>query len=101
MTRRVHGPMFDPPIARGTDPLTSHKAAARLTTRASHSRIILEVVSSHPGKTCREIASLAGLEPYEVSKRLSDLRSRRLIHPVGERLCRFSDRSARTWEATT
>lgn len=70
------GLLCDTPIARNTDPETSHAAAAFLRSsgaRASHQQRILEVVRRLPGLTVIEIAVQCGLNDHKVGKRLSDL----------------------------
>ena len=66
------------PIARPSDPWTSHIGAAEVTEsgrRKTQSERLLAVVQSHPGLTGGEISELAGLERWATTKRLSDLKN--------------------------
>lgn len=92
-----------PPIARNTDPGTSHAAAREHTEsgkRSDHANQILAVVRNHPGLTYREAAShLPVLEPVEVQRRLADLASIGLVERGEHRACNVSGRMAQTWRA--
>lgn len=75
-------------LARATDPATSHKAAAAIAPRTGTlKRVILEafVTAGEEGLTAFEAAERVGIEPWQVSKRVSDLRKDGLIIQVGER----------------
>jgi len=66
------------PIARTTDPWTSHAGAVEVTDsgrRLTQSERLLAVVRSHPGLTGGEISELAGLDRWATTKRLSDLKN--------------------------
>lgn len=66
---------FTAPLARSTDPETSHTAVALLTTRQSHAERLLEAFRANPGGlTAEEAADVAGIDPWAASKRVSDLR---------------------------
>ena len=62
-----------PPIARTTDPATSHEAEASLTDRESLMARCLKAVTEHPGLIAEEVAKATGLDHWAVTKRLSDL----------------------------
>jgi len=82
------GLLCDMPIARNTDPATSHAAADFLRTsgtRTSHQMLILDVVRRLPGLTVVEIAVQCGLNDHKVGKRLSDLANARKISRGDER----------------
>ena len=99
--------MFDTPIARSTDPETSKTAAAAQTEsgkRASDAAILLELVKRYPGHTAAEYSYLLkgrGVDWYHAArmptKRLSDLLNRGSVRAGKPRLCRVTDRSARTY----
>ena len=88
-----------PPIARTTDPATSH-AGAMLTThtgaRVTHMAMIDAYVRANPGYPRAVIAQGVGLSEYETSKRLSDLKSAGKIEP-GPAVVVRSGRQQQTW----
>lgn len=64
------------PIARTTDPLTSHEAAAELTRsgrRGTQAEQVLAVVRRWSGLTAGEIGEISGLGHVPAQRRLSDL----------------------------
>ena len=93
------------PLARRTDPASSHEAAAQVTAsgvRDSQCAAVLDALRRHPGSTSLELATASGLDRYVVARRLPELeRDGRAVR--GElRLCRASggQRRAVTWRAT-
>lgn len=79
--------MLDSPLARSTDPQTSHDAADRAHQFiASHDAKIYGVLCDHhpTALTYRAIAAFAKLEPVAVGRRLTYLERRGLIRPTGE-----------------
>jgi hypothetical protein len=101
----------DPPIARNTDPETSHRAEYQytLTNRAIRQRQVLYLVSEYPERTNGEYARLM-LKVFKhlpiktccesPHKRLSDLKEKGLIWVTGERKCRDSGYECSTWALT-
>ena len=66
------------PIARPTDPETSHEAAESITDsgrRQSLAAQLLRVIKAQPGLTGGEISEVSGIERWAVTKRLSDLKN--------------------------
>ena len=66
------------PIARTTDPWTSHAGAAEVTDsgrRRTQAERCLDVVLSRPGLTAGEIGELTGLGHVPAQRRLSDLKA--------------------------
>ena len=63
------------PIARNTDPETSHESAKETTrtTRGYHCRILLTAIKTRPGCINAQLAKSVGLSQYETTKRVSDL----------------------------
>ncbi|RMD87034.1 MAG: MarR family transcriptional regulator [Alphaproteobacteria bacterium] len=64
------------PLARRTDPVTSHQAADRMRTSGAartHAEKVLAFVRANPGSTGHEIAAGTGLAQVEVIRRLGDL----------------------------
>ena len=86
------------PIARNTDPGSSHEAAI-LVSRTSRGRQcvrVTEMVMMSPGKTSMELAMIHGEDRHMVARRLSDCKG--VTVKQGEmRKCRHSNRSAMTW----
>ena len=66
------------PIARTTDPWTSHAGAVEVTDsgrRRTQSERCLDVVLTRPGLTAGEIGELTGLGHVPAQRRLSDLKA--------------------------
>lgn len=75
-------PLFRAPLARPTDPATSH-AAARRAPVGRHERMILDALTSGPaGQT--ELAARTGLSVAAVSRRMKRLREQGLVERCGE-----------------
>jgi hypothetical protein len=100
------GPLFSKPIARTTDPVSSHLAAKEIRDNGGHARQCDEVFES-----LREYVDLYGTPPTtrELSngdegvvrvygKRLSDLEHAGRVRRAGMRSCRLGKRLATTWE---
>ena len=70
------------PLARNSDPQTSHEAAERVPSfRAKHEAAIFGALheAGDKGGTYKEIASFCGLEPVQVNRRLAGMCDRGLI----------------------
>ena len=81
-------PLFDTPLARRSDPATSHAAAvsAVALAHADRTRILAHLNAIWPGAaTYRDIADATGLERHAVGRRLSELRRAGMIVDAGER----------------
>ena len=90
------------PLARRTDPQTSHAAAReyRDSGKLSESKAeVLDAVRNHGGCTAVELAAKAGLDRYETSRRLADLKNARLVRLGGSRVCEVNKRKMETWWA--
>lgn len=88
------------PIARETDPETSHLAAEEVTTsgrRAVQQHAVLAAVMAHPGLTSRELAQAAGMDRYVAARRLPELEAAKRVRKGEARECRVSKRLAVTW----
>lgn len=93
------------PLARSTDPTTSHLAAERLTATGERDRqraIVLALVLDHPGKTSLELGELSTeLDRYQVARRLGDLANAGLLRKGSSRLSMVGPvkgrREAVTW----
>ena len=99
------------PIARATDPQTSHAAAERhtLSKRAERQRQVLDLVCRFPNRTSGELsrlmAKLYSHLPIRTAvesphKRLSDLEDKGLVEKGASRKCTDSGYEAVTWHAT-
>ena len=78
---------FGDALARGSDPVTSHEAAAsvRGVVSARLQRLILWALSRHPeGLICSEMVVMIYEQWNTVSPRLKPLRLAKLIHDSGE-----------------
>jgi hypothetical protein len=78
-------PAVAAPLARSTDPLTSHDAAARAAkVSAKHEAWIFDAIhqAGAYGATANEIAPRIGLTKEQVNRRLSGMGERLLIHRV-------------------
>lgn len=93
------------PLARITDPTTSHEAASEQIAsgrRDTHAGKILAALRAHPtGLTFTEAAKIAGIEnPVEAGRRLADLRDAEFAHTKkknGKRRCNVTGRKAQVW----
>lgn len=101
------GLVLDNPIARATDPVTSHIAAHAVTESGSReswcARVYLELLTLREPVTYSELAARMGAEKHGIEKRLNDLyrESPRLAVKCPARKCRVSGRSAQTWQAVS
>ncbi len=86
-------------IARASDPVSSHLAAAEVTrngTRAAQADAVLGSVRKWPGKTSRELAILMGADRHMVARRCPEL-APALIRQGEMRVCSQGLRQAVTW----
>lgn len=84
-------------LARGSDPSTSHAAAAQLTSAHAHRIRILETLEQIGTGTFEQIAEAAHLRDSQVWRRLSDLHSAGLVTPTGDERIGRSGRNQRIW----
>ena len=77
------------PIARASDPGTSHAAAEALTRSGGRVRqldVVLRAVLAHPGLTGTELGDTTGMGQVPAVRRLSELKNRGMVvqgAPVG------------------
>jgi len=85
------------PLARKSDPVTSHLAAAQAgELQAAHQREILATLKLGPaGKSA--IAARSGLDGHAVARRLPELERKGLAGPTGRTVLSESGRSEREW----
>ena len=95
----THTPGF--PRARKGDPMTSHLAAAQVTTAESHYKAIHDALTLYGPAGKDKIAALAGLDPSQVARRLPEMRRLGLVGLTGETVQSNSGRQEREWQAIT
>jgi hypothetical protein len=88
----------DAPLARRSDPVTSHLAAAQAgELQAAHQREILAALKLGPaGKS--EIAARSKLDGHAVARRLPELQRKGLASPTGRTVPSTSGREEREWQ---
>ncbi len=101
--------LSDSPIARNTDPVTSHLAAKDITAsgvRSEQQRQVLELVRRYPHYTSRELSQTPfnqqhyKLDRWDIARRLPELREANLIQmDEGKRPCNITRKAAMTWVA--
>ena len=88
------------PIARKSDPISSHLSAYEITAsgiRGTQQTEIMFAAKKYPGRTSRELAGHTGLDRYIVARRLPELESVGLVYKGDARKCRVADRMAVVW----
>jgi hypothetical protein len=83
------------PLARNTDPFTSHLAAQAMNPSAHYALIIDALKLSAAGKTL--IGKRAGLDHNQVSRRLNELEKQGIIGLTGKTVKSDSNRQEREW----
>jgi len=92
------GTLFAEPLARTTDPSTSHEAAAAAkNTAATHGAIVLLCITDKPGRTASEIAAITGLDRHAVNRRTADLERRLGLIRRGDPRKGTGERKELTW----
>lgn len=81
------GVTFGEPLARRTDPETSHKAAKRMIPRAGTDRmaVLLELYKRRAGLTDYDLARLLGRQQNSMGKRRGELRDAGFVEPTEHR----------------
>ena len=95
----TRGLLADLPRSRRSDPETSHQAAEKIRRSGElgkQQRAVLEAVKAHPGKTAVELARMAGLDRYAVSRRLPELQPAH-VRRGPPRDCTINRRPQSTW----
>jgi predicted transcriptional regulator len=83
------------PMARNTDPFTSHLAASAMNPSAHYSLIVKALEVSPAGKTL--IAKRSGLHHGQVARRLTELERSGVIALTGKTVKSDSNRQEREW----
>jgi predicted ArsR family transcriptional regulator len=88
------------PLARRTDPATSHEAARMASEFAgTHcERIHTALIQCGPMDP-EQIGAMLGMEPYSTRKRLNDLKKAGQAETTGELVPTMSGRHQRVWRA--
>lgn len=98
------------PLARNTDPNTSHIAAQRYTKsgrRDSWKKRILQWLREHHvhaedgGLTAHELAVITDFPHPTIHKRLPDLKRDGLVTKTVQRMCQITHEQAWAWRALT
>jgi predicted transcriptional regulator len=94
--------LFGEPLARNTDPITSHQAAADTARHVrADRRHVLEIHARHPaGLTDFELAAICDRQQTSVGKRRGELRDAGLIEQTESRRAAPSGSSAIVWRIT-
>ena len=95
------GYVFPFPRARKGDPMTSHLAAAQVTTADSHYKAIHDALAGWGPMGKDELATMADLDPSQVARRLPEMRRLGLVGLTGETVQSNSGRAEREWQAIT
>jgi predicted transcriptional regulator len=94
--------LFSEPLARNTDPVTSHQAAADTARHVrADRRHVLEIHADHPaGLTDFELAAICDRQQTSVGKRRGELRDAGLIEQTESRRAAPSGSLAIVWRIT-
>jgi predicted Rossmann fold nucleotide-binding protein DprA/Smf involved in DNA uptake len=88
---------FDKPLARRSDPVTSHAAAATVRTFAGeHHQAILAALALGPAGASG-IAARCGLLAHQIGKRINELAKSGQIVTTGRTVASSSGRGEREW----
>ena len=91
---------FDTPLARSSDPRTSHGAADQAKAlQARHHRIIVACLSEHGALGKDGVAARTLLTGVAVARRCTELERAGLIRWTGEYVKSTAGRDEREWEA--
>lgn len=96
----ILGRPVETPIARKTDPASSHLAAAEITSsgaRAHQQAQTIAAVRAFPGLTSQELSDLTGLERYMLARRLPEAVTAGAVRKGEQRTCSVTGRLALTW----
>lgn len=86
------------PLARNTDPVTSHMAAAEAKELAArHHRLILSCLEAHGPSGKDRIGTLTSITGHAVGKRLPELERMGKIVLTGRNVLSASGRQEREW----
>lgn len=92
---------IETPIARASDPETSHLAGDAITAsgrRAHQQAQTVAAIRAFPGRTMQELAELTGLDRYVLGRRVSECETAGLVRRLPKRQCAITGRMAEPWE---
>ena len=90
------------PVARRSDPDTSHEAGDEVTASGARSRqqhMVLRGLAQYPNVTTRELAARMNTCRYIVARRMPEL-APVYVRVTGKRRCTVTGRTAHTWKVT-
>lgn len=91
---------FELPLARSSDPVTSHAAAdSAKELQARHHRIILAALEAHGAAGKDRLAVLTSLTGVQVCRRLVELERMGKAAPTGKTVTSTAGRQEREWMA--
>lgn len=88
------------PIARATDPATSHLAAEHMDAsgkRAAQQAIAITAVQRYPGLTSLELSKRSGVCRFVLARRLPECEDAHAVRRGTPRKCTVSGRQAAPW----
>ena len=91
--------LSETPIARPSDPISSHIAADDITrngTRGEQQKLAAQAVKDNPGKTSLELSTVSNLDRYQLARRLPEIEGL-YVEKGPIRRCTKSGRPAVTW----
>lgn len=92
---------LEQPVARRTDPETSHQAARAITQSGKREGQLLAVIAlvrQYPGKTSLELARCGHtLDRYQLARRLPELEKAGKVRKGSPKKCGVSEQQAHTW----
>jgi predicted ArsR family transcriptional regulator len=91
---------YSRPLARRTDPESSHIAARRMVesgAQGDQQQITLVLVRKYPNRTSDELAALGSLDRYQLARRLPELERSGLVERGAMRKSDTTGRPACTW----
>lgn len=92
--------LVDTPIARATDPESSHRAAAEITAsgrRQQQIAMVINMVRKFPGMTSMELAGMTGEDRYVIARRLPEAVTAGAVVKGIQRPCSVTGKLALTW----
>lgn len=98
--RDCHMRLVETPIARSSDPESSHRAAAEITAsgrRQQQITMVINMVRKFPGMTSMELAGMTGEDRYVIARRLPEAVTAGAICKGQQRACSVTGKLALTW----
>ena len=97
-------PLFEYPLSRDSDPLSSLQAADRLATSREHptqKQVVLAALPWANGSTSAELTALMAVDRYLTADRLADLEHDGLVTRGSQRKCHVTGFDCETWLVVT